>query len=246
MNRLTDLDDKNIPSINDNNDNSMKMFFVQDYFSIQDKNIQQGMRHHRSSTELKEAKSISASAITDILSKQTYLIFFLEFNYFNLLKWAKDYLIGLHPELNFIVLIELDDDIRTQQKIVLIRSEEKNKFVPMNKLQDKKTGYRMIRFLNYSNKNYKNSHKLKIQMMTYSNDKLSELSEENIYFETNPYQEMNKFQFFNNIQSNTVMKKIGNIFFSYSYKTEVLSISSENIEEMHNKYLNELVVFYFQ
>ncbi len=180
--------------------------------------------------------------LSEVINKRQYLIFYLEFNYFNLMKWAKDYLAGIYPEINLIVLIELDDDVKTQQKIFLVSSDEKNKYLPMNKSQDatKKTGYRFVRFINDTdNSNMVNikPHKLKIQICTYCNERLAVISQEEIYFNINPGQELSKFQFYHNMISTTVMKKIGNILLSFSYKMEEMKINLGETDEQYQKYV---------
>ena len=183
------------------------------------------------------------------LHNMQYLIFYLEFNYFNLIKSSKEYLMSVYPELNLIVLIELDDDVNTQQKIVLVRSEkndERNKYIPMQKQNDmiKKTGYRYLRFLSYANShNYKSSHKLKIQLCTYSNEKLSIFSEEDIYFETNPSHEIHKFQFSTNMSCDTVMKNMGNVILSFMYKMEYTKTPIDK-DSSQNDYMTTFSVIF--
>jgi len=207
-----------------------------DYFSIKSKKIQ-SLKLGHGIIENKVDKNLS-----DLLIKHKYLVFYVEFNYFNLIKWGKEYLTALYPEINLIAVIELDDDVKTQQKIILMRSEkseDKHKYLPLCKQNDqaKKTGYRFIRYINYTNNNFKNSHKLKISMCTYSNDQLGIFSEEEIYFETRTDQEMHKFQFLSNMMSNFALKKIGNIFLSFTYKMENLKMSIVDDEEMTTQYI---------
>ena len=219
-----------------------------DYFSMNSKRIQANTSNTtKLSGFANQQQIVPTSKISDILTKHQYLVFYLEFNYFNLIKWAKDYLMGIYPEINLMVVIELDDDIKTQQKIVLVRSDEKNKYLPMSKQQDqvKKTGYRFLRIINNKSLSHSNYHKLKLQICTYSNDQLPVISEEQIYFETNPSYEMHKFQFLNNMVSNTVMKKIGNIFLSFTYKIENLKMAIEDNDEMQKKYFGLFAVSYY-
>ena len=219
-------------------------FLYQEYVTMTSKNIQ-SISNVENKSKFFQSTGTKDSLSEKFLTKTQYLVFYLEFNYFNLIKQGKDILCGIYPEINLIVVIELDDDERTQQKIALIRSDDKNKYLPMTNQQDmtKKTGYRLLRFVNYSENNHKNSHKLKIQMCTYSNDQLSIISQEEIYFETNTSLEMHKFQFYNNMY-NSVMKKIGNIFLSFTYKLESLKMSLEDNEEYQKQYFGLFSVNY--
>ena len=70
------------------------------------------------------------------MQKKAYTFFYFEINY--LLIWSKDYLKFLYPSLNLILIIEIDDDISSQEKIYLIRGDkiDEDKYSPMLKRDD--------------------------------------------------------------------------------------------------------------
>jgi len=233
---MSDIQDESIPEIRDHNNSIFFTAGDKDYISMGSKRIkgQNNSIHKNFPSEKKGSNFLSG-----ILNKNTYLIFYLEFNYFNLIKLAREYLMSIYPELNLIMIIELDDNPNTQQKIVLENNIEKNKYIPMNNQEDQnqKSGFRFIRFVSYADNN-NNAHKIKIQISTYTNDKLSVISEDEIYFETNPSYEMHKFQILNNMISKAVSKKIGNIFMKFTYKVEYLNKAIEVSDNLYQHYMS--------
>lgn len=176
--------------------------------------------------------------MNSLLVKQNYLIFFIEFSYFFLMKWTKEYLLGVYPETNLIVTIDFDDDKSTQEKIVLNRSDEKNKYLPMLNSQDlnKKCGHRSVKFLSYKDSR---AHKLKIQIFTFSNNRATLISKEEIFINTKEDYEMHRFQLYPNIMSINNGKKIGNAFLTFMYKNDEMgAFLNEDKEEMNNRYLS--------
>jgi len=72
--------------------------------------------------------------ISQVLLKKSYFIFYFEIHYFML--WNAEYIRTVYPENNLIALLSLNDDFDTQEKIFLVKSDEKSKFIPLLKKTD--------------------------------------------------------------------------------------------------------------
>jgi len=72
--------------------------------------------------------------ISQVLLRKNYYIFYFEIHY--LMLWNSDYIKTVYPENNLIALLKVNDDFDTQEKILLVKSEEKSKFIPLLKKID--------------------------------------------------------------------------------------------------------------
>ena len=70
-----------------------------------------------------------------LIQNKSYSFFYFEISY--LLIWAKEFLKFLYPMLNIILVIEINDDVSSQEKIFFQKSEkEEDKYTPMLKTED--------------------------------------------------------------------------------------------------------------
>ena len=160
-----------------------------------------------------------------LMEKKQYTFFYFEITY--LIIWVKDYLQCLYPNLNLILLIEIDDDVRYSEKILLFKGEE-DKYYPVIKKDEKNKILRFTKTVT-SNNNLDGTHKISFLIYTYYNNKMLPISEDELYVTNNNSEEIVKFKFYLNTNMKYYNKKIGNLYFNLAYKTE----------ELYDKDLNE-------
>ena len=71
------------------------------------------------------------------LMKRGYIVLYFEFHFF--LFWGHEFIKGIYPDNKLIIIFELNDDPRTQQRIELEKSDkidEKSKYKPVLSKED--------------------------------------------------------------------------------------------------------------
>jgi hypothetical protein len=175
---------------------------------------------------------------------KTYSIFYFEVNY--LMLWVKEVLKSTYPELTFVLLIEIDDDKNTQEKIFFSRSKENNKYVPMLKKEDiGRNHYRTLKIIEKEENLFDrmgSTHKISITLCTFSKGKLIPISQEDMYIQmkAEPESKMQKYKMYKNMNLKYNNKKVGNILFNFIYKKETL-----NYSELHENYTNFFILSNF-
>jgi hypothetical protein len=164
----------------------------------------------------------------------TYLVFYFEIDY--LMIWVKDYLKSLYPELNFILLVEVDDDKATSEKIYLNKTIENFKYLPMLKKEDfnrEKTSKRNYRFMKViKNNTEKTIHKISLTLCTYSKGQLIPISYENIFINNKNDYQMSKFKLYKNMNMKYNNKKVANILFSFIFKNKFSNLDKKEDHDM--------------
>jgi hypothetical protein len=164
--------------------------------------------------------------VSNIFTKKQFIFLYFEINYF--IFWARDYLMTLHPELNLITIIEVNDSKLTGEKIYFTRSnEDVNKYFPMKKKSDIKSdpkleSYRILQAFDTTQMDENDPFKISVTFYTYTNHKLIAICSDEIYLTLNHDGEMQKYKMYQNIFMKHYNKKIGNLYFNYAYKKEEL------------------------
>lgn len=171
-----------------------------------------------------------------LLDKKKYTFFYFEINY--LIIWAKDYLQCLYPNLNLILLIEINDDLKNTEKILLCKGEE-DKYYPLLKKEEKNKVLRFCKTVISSN-NPDGIHKISFHIYTYYNNKMLSICEDELYVSSNNDEEIVKFKFYLNTNMKYYNKKIGNLYFNLAYKTEELH--EKDLQDKNNKILGTFSV----
>lgn len=176
--------------------------------------------------------------VPNVFIQKTYTVFYFEVNY--IMIWMKDYLKSLYPELNFILLIEIDDDKETQEKIPLMKTKENNRYVPMFKREDLMLNDAAFHYMKIvkneetqinasekykscsftANTNSSVIHKISIQLCTYAKNRLIPISQDDMYIQIRSENQMIKYKLYKNMNSKYNNKKVGNVLFNFSYKKE--------------------------
>lgn len=151
----------------------------------------------------------------------TYIVFYFEIDY--LMIWVKDYLKSLYPELNYILVIQIDDDLATSEKIYLNKTIENFKYIPMPKKEDlnRQTSKKNYRFMKIIKNNLeKTIHKISLTLCTYAKGQLIPISYEDIFIKTKHDYQMLKFKLYKNMNMKYNNKKVANVLFSFIFKNE--------------------------
>ena len=189
-----------------------------------------------------------------LTNNNNLIIFYFEIYKFTF--WLRNYFKELYPDLKLLLIIEVNDNKETQEKIFLNYSNPKeNGYTPlMNKYQklkkvhffnfkiNVKTLFKHV--LNPSIVNDKNTNldndtinflitnypvKLNFHVHSYVNLKMLSVCSTHVYFYLKQNKENTKFSFYKNMYILYLNKKAGNIQFNFVYKfLNELNINSNN------------------
>lgn len=217
------------------------------YFSINSNSII-GNNYH---TEERPAHLVQEPHHVENLFCRNFIFFYFEFHYFSL--WGKEYLSAIYPELNIIMVIEINDSKVTQEKIPLIKSKKKEKikevrYYPELKKQDLNSKvYRIIQAfdVNQSNRN-SFPFKINISFYTFTNHKMLMICSDEIFLRATRDGEMQKYTMLRNTYAKHYHKKLGNVLFNFAYKSDDLSPSELDYEKqkMMKNFFVRLKLFY--
>ena len=171
-----------------------------------------------------------------LIKKKKYTFFYFEINY--LIIWAKDYLNSLYPNLSLILVIEINDDPKYSEKILLCRGEEE-KYYPLIKTDEKNKVFRFCKTVNSAN-NLEGINKISFNIYTYYSNKMLSICEDELYVSSNNDDEIVKFKLYLNTNMKFYNKKIGNLYFNLAYKTEELN--DKDLQEKNNKIIGTFSV----
>lgn len=173
------------------------------------------------------------------------------FIYFEILNFSfsqKDYFKGIYPEMNLVMIMEINDCVLSQEKIFFTKFDEKT-YIPILKKEDlqyqddkKINRYRVMKSLEINDENY--PIKITFNFYSFTNMRLLSLGSEDFFFTLNNDNKLNKFHLYQNIYLKYVSKKIGNLGFNYSYKTEEI-YAKDLLIEMKNSLKTFIVRLFF-
>lgn len=176
--------------------------------------------------------------LRNYFSKKNYAFILFELN--NFCFTQKEYFKNIYPELNLVMLIELNDCVLSQEKIFFYRTNDDNAnniYYPFLKKEDLKYHkYRIIKPIEMNDEEF--PIKISISLFTYTNYKMLPIGSEEIFLTLKKEREMQKFNFYHNIHLKYVNKKVGNSFFNLAYKideiypNQLLDEISTNLETL--------------
>jgi hypothetical protein len=153
----------------------------------------------------------------NVFTKKKFIYFYFELHHF--IFWAKEQLRNTYPEINLIMILEINDNRFTQEKVFFARSDDFTKHIPLkNKKDINKPVYRIIKPLEFVNDEV--PYKISLSFYTYTNHKLLMVCVDEIYIKYNKDKEMVKYSMYQNVYMKHYNKKIGNVFYSFAFKVE--------------------------
>jgi hypothetical protein len=178
--------------------------------------------------------------LKNYFTKKNYAFILFELN--NFCFTQKDYFKNIYPELNLVMVIELNDCVLSQEKIFFFRTNDDNSnniYYPFLKKEDLKCHkYRIIKPIEMNDEEF--PIKISISFFTYTNAKMLPIGNEDIFLTLKKEREMQKFNFYHNMHLKYVNKKVGNTFFNLAYKIDEI-YPNQLLEEI-NKNLETLSV----
>lgn len=169
------------------------------------------------------------------------ITFFFDVKYFML--WNKEYFKVVYPSWNLIITFDINDDIESCEKISIEKKEESKdyaKFLPRFKRNDlKNKGYRFTKKIKKLNQNIDTPFKIRIQLALYSDNSIVKISEDELYLVPSINSELNKYQFYQNMNSISTGKKIGNLLFYFVYR---IGSSLDGLGDPHISKQNDLLL----
>lgn len=160
--------------------------------------------------------------LPNFLPKKNFVFIYFEIINFNFC--LKDYFKSIYPEINLVLILEINDSVLSQEKIFFIRADE-NIYQPILKKEDLQfqddnriNRIRIIKPVEIHDENY--PIKISFNFYTFTNQKLLSIGSEDLFFIINPEYNMQKFYMYQNIHFKYVSKKIGNLSFNYCYKMD--------------------------
>ena len=174
--------------------------------------------------------------IQNFLPKKNFVFFYLEIQNFNFC--LKDYFKNNYPEINLMLILEINDSIESQEKIFFVKSNE-NIYQPIVKKKDlifqddnKSNKYRIIKPIEIIDENY--PLKISFNFYSFTNNKLLYIGSEELYLKINQENNLEKFYIYQNIYLKYVSKKIGNLSFNYCYNIKEIYFNEINSEIKKN------------
>lgn len=182
--------------------------------------------------------------LRNYFDKKNYAFILFELN--NFCFTQKDYFKNIYPELNLVMIIELNDCVLSQEKIFFYRTNDDNTnniYYPFLKKEDVKYNkYRIIKPIEMNDEEF--PIKLSINFFTNTNGKMLPIGNEDIFLTLKKEREMQKFNFYHNMHLKYVNKKVGNTFFNLAYKIDEI-YPNQLIDQINNNLdtLSVLIIF---
>lgn len=159
--------------------------------------------------------------VNNYFSKKTYSFILFEIN--NFCFTQKEYFKNIYPEINLVMILEINDCILSQEKIFFFHSDDmtNNIYYPYIKKEDMKFNrYRIIKPIEINDEEF--PIKISISFYSFTNFKLLLIGSEEIFLTLRKERELQKFNFYHNIHIKYTNKKIGNLCFNLAYKIDEL------------------------
>lgn len=174
--------------------------------------------------------------LPNFLPKKNFVFLYFEIINFNFC--LKDYFKSIYPEMNLVLVLEINDSILSQEKIFFVKADE-NIYQPILKKEDLQyqddnriNRYRIIKPIEINDENY--PIKISFNFYSFTNQKLLSIGSEDLFFKINPENNLQKFYMYQNIHIKYVSKKIGNLSFNYCYKLDEIYSHNLVTEKQNN------------
>ena len=160
--------------------------------------------------------------LPNFLPKKNFVFLYFEIINFNFC--LKEYFKSIYPEMNLVLVLEINDSMLSQEKIFFAKADE-NIYHPIIKKEDLQyqddnriNRYRIIKPVEICDENF--PIKISLNFYSFTNQKLLSIGSEDLFFKINPENNLKKFYMYQNIHMKYVSKKIGNLSFNYCYKLD--------------------------
>jgi hypothetical protein len=199
-------------------------------------------------SSMKDRNLVELDKNTNVFKNISRIYFYIEINYFCF--WQKEYIQKLYPELNLILVIEINDNKLTQEKIIFVKEEDDYNAINLKKLDGEKkvhiytpmkkkddlnnNCYRMLSVVDYQDSSI--PLKFTVGLCTYTNTKILPVGSSEFFVNIKDSQENIKHNIYSNLNMKHYHKKIGNLVFSYAFQTEeihplhISAIADKNIK----------------
>ncbi len=184
--------------------------------------------------------------LPNFLPKKNFVFLYFEIINFNFC--LKDYFKSIYPQMNLVLVLEINDSILSQEKIFFIKAHE-NIYHPILKKEDlqyqdeyKINRYRIIKPVEISDENF--PIKVSFNFYSFTNQKLLSIGSEEFFFNINLENNLQKFFMYQNIHIKYVSKKIGNLSFNYCYKLDEIYSHNLHAETKNNLKCFTVILFF--
>lgn len=212
------------------NSSSKKIKNFGEYFSINSKAIHQNLINNKNIIEEN----------FDSHLKKNYTLLYFEIKHF--VFWSQEIFYNLYPEVNLILIIEVNDDKTNQDKIFFkLSQDDPNKYSPLLHRIDKSyKAYRIFKPVEIINPH--SPIKITFSFFSYSNHKLLPICDEEIIIQTNN-KDIIKYKMYQNIYLKYNHKKAGNLIYNFGYHN-IHYINMNEIINNRNIFMNNFNVIY--
>lgn len=170
--------------------------------------------------------------VNNYFTKKTYSFILFEIN--NFCFTQKDYFKNIYPEINLVMILEINDCALSQEKIFFFSSDDasNNVYYPYLKKEDLKINkYRIIKPIEMNDEEF--PIKIYISFYTFTNFKLLLIGSDEIFLTLRRERELQKFNFYHNIHIKYTNKKIGNLLFNLAFMIEEI-FPHQLLDEINN------------
>lgn len=174
--------------------------------------------------------------LPNFLPKKNFVFLYFEIINFNFC--LKDYLKSIYPEMNLVLVLEINDSILSQEKIFFVKADE-NIYYPILRKEDLQyqddnriNRYRIIKPFKINDENF--PIKISFNFYSFTNQKLLSIGSEDLFFGITAENNLQKFYMYQNIHMKYVSKKIGNLGFNYCYKLDEVYSHNLGLEIKNN------------
>lgn len=181
----------------------------------------------------------------NMFTKKTWAILYFEIDKFML--WKRDHFKTIYPDLNLVLIIQINDDKNLQEKVFLNKTKNDNfKYNPILSKRDLNSESKKHRCciqldlsefskkssnsnnnissnpfvsnnFNTSNLDISNPIKISLKIISYTNGKTLAVCYDELYLQLSKQNENVKYNYYQNLLMKYSNKKVGNLQFSFIY-----------------------------
>ena len=204
---------------NINNNQSVNASYLNDGLDQSNLNILGEIDEELSRVESESKIVLKGANIKQVVNKKGYFIIKIK----KLLIYEKDFLLGMYPELNVVLLLDVDDSKINQRKIFFMRIKTSSaKALSYEPIPLKDDNFNIVLPCKESDRGI---NKISMCFYSYTLHKLLGLCNDEVYFDTKIKEEFVQYQMNRDFYMKNTNKKIGEVILDVSY-----CMSEENCE----------------